>query len=348
MDLDFDWRGTSFDHWNELPQATKDEVLAAGAEDWKKVFDGVLTFNKSWRPLRPVMIHRGTYDELAAVMDRLLRLLLETALRRASTAGELRKLLGTPDGLIEYLDDDEVLGEHLIQSGRPDILISDGVPKFVEFNIGSEAGCVWDTERVSTRFLTSLRDHGLETLAAGPDRQVTVQAPPSPVEGRYHAIIDTLGLQPGDRLTTVLRTEGDYPGSDNVAAIIRSLDPYVERGAALGIDGDVAPVHWLEADEDGGLRNQGRPVDAVFRLFVCTDMPQNPGQAALKAAVESGRSKLFTSSASWLLANKIVLTWLWNSWPPMTRRWSVGTSPGAGSSRSTWSTTRSSTRPGSY
>jgi uncharacterized circularly permuted ATP-grasp superfamily protein len=58
--------------------------------------------------------------------------------------------------------------------------------------------------------------------------------------------------------------------------------------------------------------NQGRPVEAVFRLYVCTDMPQNPGQAALKAAIEAGKSKMFTSSASWLLANKIMLTWLWD------------------------------------
>ncbi|MEU4391303.1 hypothetical protein [Kribbella sp. NPDC023855] len=309
--MSFDWQGTSFDYWHELPQAAKDKVLAAGEEDWQKVFNGVLTFNKSWRPLRPVMIHQDTYDALGAVMDRLLQLLLETGMRRATTAGELRKLLGTPDGLIEYLDDDEVLGEHLIQSGRPDILISGGVPKFVEFNIGSEAGCVWDTERVSTRFLSMFTEHGLETLD-GTDGPVRVAAPPSPVDGRYRAIIDTLGLQPGDRLTTVLRTEGDYPGSDNLPAIVRSLDPYIERGKAFGIDGDVAPLVWLEPGEDGELLNQGRPVEAVFRLFVCTDMPQIPGQAALKAAVESGRSKLFTSSAGWLLANKLVLAWLWD------------------------------------
>jgi hypothetical protein len=309
--MSFDWQNTSFDYWNELPQASKEKVLAAGSEDWKDVFSGVLTFNKSWRPLRPVMIHQTTYDELAQVMDRLLGLLLATGQRRAKTAGELRKLLGTPEGLIEYLDDDEVLGEQLIQSGRPDILISGGVPKFVEFNIGSEAGCVWDTERVSTRFLSVFADHGLQTLD-GADGPVQVVEPPSPVDGRYQAIVDTLGLKPGDRLTTVLRTEGVYPGSDNLEAIVRSLDPFVERGKGFGIDGDVSPLIWLETDEDGELVTQGRRVDAVFRLFVCTDMPQIPGQAALKEAVASGKTKLFTSSAGWLLANKLVFTWLWD------------------------------------
>ena len=230
--MSFDWQSTSFDYWDELPQATKEKVLAAGSEDWKDVFSGILTFNKSWRPLRPVMIHQAKYDALAQVMDRLLGLLLETGQRRATTAGELRKLLGTPEGLIEYLDDDEVLGEQLIQSGRPDILISGGVPKFVEFNIGSEAGCVWDTERVSSRFLTVFSGHGLQTLD-GTDGPVQVEAPPSPVDGRYQAIVDTLGLKPGDRLTTVLRTEGEYPGSDNLPAIVRSLDPFVERGKVV-------------------------------------------------------------------------------------------------------------------
>jgi hypothetical protein len=309
--MDYDWHATSFDYWDELPQATKEKVLAAGAEDWKKVFEGVLTFNKSWRPLRPVLIHQDTYDAMAQVMDRLLQLLLETGQRRARTAGELRKLLGTPDGLIGYIDDEEELGEHLIQAGRPDILISGGVPKFVEFNVGSEAGCVWDTERVSARFMTSLSEHGLATLD-GADGPVQLTEPPLPVDGRYQAIVDLLGLKPGDRLTTVLRTEGVYPGSDNLMAIVRSLDPYVERGKAFGIDGDVSPLIWLESDENGELVTQGRRVDAVFRLFVCTDMPDEPGEAALRAAVESGKTKLFTSTAGWLLANKIMLTYLWD------------------------------------
>jgi hypothetical protein len=305
MDLSYDWRAEPFDAWEKVPQATRDQVIAAGHADWKRVFDRVLTFNRSWRPLRPVLIDRTRYDELGRVMDRLLGLILETALRRATTAGELRKLLGTPDGLIEYLDDEELLGEHLIQSGRPDVLISGGIPKFVEFNIGSEVGCVWDTEGVSTRFAQMWRNHGLNTL-------LPADAPPSPVDQRYQAIVDLLGLEPGSRLTLVLRTEGDYPGSDNIPAILKLLDPFIERGKAFGLDVDVAPVHWLEADADGRLVNQGRLVDSVFRLFVCTDMPQNPGQAALKAAVESGQSRLFTSSAGWLLANKLLLTWLWD------------------------------------
>ncbi len=200
-------------------------MIAAGTEDWKKVFHGVLTFNRSWRPLRPVMIEQAKYDELARVMDRLLQLILETGMRRATTAGELRKLLGTPDGLIEYLDDDEVLGEHLVQSGRPDVLITDGVPKFVEFNIGSEVGCVWDTEKVSTRFLEMFTDRGLEL-------QVPVVAPPSPIDGRYRAMIDYLGLEPGDRLTMVMRTDGEYPGNDDIPAT--GPDARSVRGARSG------------------------------------------------------------------------------------------------------------------
>jgi len=303
--MTFDWQAAPFDHWETLPQATKDDVIAAGAEDWKKVFHGVLTFNRSWRPLRPVLIEQTKYDELARVMDRLLQLILETGMRRATTAGELRKLLGTPDGLIEYLDDDEVLGEHLVQSGRPDVLITDGVPKFVEFNIGSEVGCVWDTEKVSTRFLEMFTDRGLEL-------QVPVLAPPSPIDGRYRAMIDYLGLAPGDRLTMVMRTDGEYPGNDDIAALVRMLDPFVERGQALGIDMDCVPIQWLSLDEDGQLNHEGRPVKSVFRLYVCTDMPQNSGQAALKAAVKAGTSKMFTPSAGWLLANKLLLTWLWS------------------------------------
>jgi uncharacterized circularly permuted ATP-grasp superfamily protein len=41
-------------------------------------------------------------------------------------------------------------------------------------------------------------------------------------------------------------------------------------------------------------------------------MPDIPGTAALQAAVDSCKTKLFTSSAGWLLANKLMLTYLWD------------------------------------
>jgi hypothetical protein len=57
---------------------------------------------------------------------------------------------------------------------------------------------------------------------------------------------------------------------------------------------------------------QGRHVDSIFRIYVCSDMPQSSGQAAMKAAVAAGTSRIFTPSASWLLGNKMMLTWLWD------------------------------------
>lgn len=302
----FDWHHfPGFDAWDRLPEQTRAAVRAAGAEDWKTIFDGITSFNLSWRPVRPVLVEQSKYDALNAVTDRLLQLLLETAQRRGSTAGELRKLIGVPDGVIEYLDDDEVIDERLTMSGRPDVLFEDGVPKFVEFNVGSEVGSVWDSERVADRYLAMFRQRGLTDL-------IEVAAPPSPIHGRYQAIIDSLGLQPGDRLTMVIRTDGEYPGSTDIPALVRSLDPFVEMGREHDLDMAVVPIHWLELDDQDRLVYQGRHVDSIFRLYVCSNMPQNPGQAAMKAAVAAGTSRIFTPSASWLLGNKVVLTWLWD------------------------------------
>jgi glutathionylspermidine synthase len=306
VNVPFDWsRHPGFDAWDRLPQQTRDAVSAAGRQDWQVVFDDILSFNKSWRPVRPVLVEQSKYDALNAITDRLLQLLLETAQRRGSTAGDLRKLLGVPDGVIEYLNDDEVIDERLTVSGRPDVLFVGGVPKFVEFNIGSEVGSVWDSERVADRCLEMFRRHGLTEL-------ITVRTPPSPIHGRYQAIIDFFGLQPGDRLTMVVRLDGKFPGSDDVPAILRSLDPFVAMGREHGLDMAVLPIRWLELDEQGRLMYKDRHVDSIFRIYVCSNMPQSPGQAAMKAAVEAGTSRVFTPSASWVLGNKTVLTWLWD------------------------------------
>ncbi len=119
----------------------------------------------------------------------MLQLLLECCRRRARTAGELRELLGIPAGRVEFLDEDELLGDHLAMSGRPDILLTGGVPKFVEFNVGSDVGSVWDSEKVSARFLSLFRSSGLTAM-------LPVEAPVSAVDGRYAAIREALGLAP--------------------------------------------------------------------------------------------------------------------------------------------------------
>jgi hypothetical protein len=302
---DFDWAGRrGFDAWGNLSDEVRAAVLAAGSDGWSIVFDEIATYNETWRPLRPVLMNKPWLEELYALSDRMLQLLLECCRRRASTAGELRTLLGIPEGRVEFLNDDEPLGDHLVMSGRPDILLTDGVPKFVEFNVGSDVGSVWDSEKVSTRFLELFRTSGVASL-------LPVEAPVSAVDGRYAAIRSTLGLAPGARLTMVFRTDGEYPESHDPEKLVALLEPFAERGRENGYDMDVQPVDWLTLDSDNALVGRGRRVEAILRLFVCSEMPPTVGLQAIKDALQAGTAKLFTSAASWLISNKLVFAWMW-------------------------------------
>ena len=301
----YDWAGRpGFDAWGNLPAGLRTEILAAGTAGWQTVFHEIATYNETWRPLRPVLMDKAWLSELYALSDRMLQLLFECCRRRASTAGELRKLLGIPDGRVEFLDDSEPLGEHLLQSGRPDILLTDGVPKFVEFNVGSDVGSVWDSEKVSARFLELFRTTGLVD-------QLPVEAPVSAVDRRYAAIRSTLGLPPGARLTMVFRTDGEYPESHDPEKLVELLQPFVARGLENDFDMDVQPVDWLTLGPGDQLIGRGGRVEAILRLFVCSEMPPTVGLQAIKDALQAGTASLFTSAASWLISNKLVFAWLW-------------------------------------
>ncbi|WBQ06432.1 hypothetical protein [Kribbella sp. CA-293567] len=300
-----DWAGRpGFDAWGNLSPEVRKAVLAAGDTGWATVFDNIATYNETWRPLRPVLMQKAWLEELYALSDRMLQLVLDCCRRRAATAGELRKLLGIPDDRVEFVNDDEPLGDHLVLSGRPDILLTDGVPKIVEFNIGSDVGSVWDSERVSARFLELFRSTGVDEL-------LPVEAPPSAVDGRYAAIREAFGLPDGARLTMVFRTDGEYPESRDPEKLVALLQPFAERGRELGFDMDVQPLDWLELDESGFLVGRGRRVETILRLFVCSEMPPTVGLQAIKDALQAGTASLFTSAASWLISNKLVFAWLW-------------------------------------
>ncbi|MEU4391302.1 hypothetical protein [Kribbella sp. NPDC023855] len=300
-----DWQAQrGFDAWGNLSAEVRAAVLAAGDAGWREVFDEIATYNETWRPLRPVLMDKHWLDDLYALSDRMLQLLLDCCRRRAGTAGELRKLLGIPDGRVEFLDDAEPLGDHLVMSGRPDILLTDGVPKFVEFNVGSDVGSVWDSEKVSARFLDLFRTSGV-------DRLLPVETPASAVDGRYAAIRAALGLAEGARLTMVFRTDGEYPESHDPEKLVELLQPFVERGRAHGYDMDVQPVDWLSLNENNELMGRDRRIEAILRLFVCSEMPPTVGLHAIKDAVQAGTARLFTSAASWLISNKLVFAWLW-------------------------------------
>ncbi|MFK4086675.1 hypothetical protein ACI2LF_21390 [Kribbella sp. NPDC020789] len=293
------------DLWNQLPEATRTALLARGTEAWQSVYDGVATHNKQWRPLRPPIMAAAVYDQFTAISATVARLILTACQQRATTAGELRAALGMPVGAIDLLDEELPLTADLLGGVRADILLAGGTPYMVEANVDSALGGAHDSDGIAARFLAAYA--GDPVLDA-----IGLTAPPSAVDARYEAVRSALSLGGQDRLAMVFTTGGSYPGSQDGLAMIKLLEPFTERGRQLGLDMRVYPVEWLTLDDAGRLCVDDGPIDAVLRMFVPQGTMASAGLDALDTAVRSGSVRIFTPTASWLLASKAIFAWLWD------------------------------------
>ncbi|MFL6119891.1 hypothetical protein, partial [Actinophytocola sp.] len=268
---------------------------------WAGIYDGVATKNKRWRPLRPPLLTRQQYGEITDLTARLAELVLAACQRRAATTGELRERLGVPAGLIEFLDEDAPLTEDLIVAVRPDVLMSGGVPRFVECNVDSALGGAFDSDGIARRFLAAYADHEVP---------VPLAVPESAVDTRFHAMRDLFALPDGATSVILFHMGSDYPDTQDGHTLIKLLEPVRDRGRATGLDVVVHPLEWLTL-EGGRLRAGDTVLDTVLRMFIPQDVPHGAGYDALVTALDTGAVRMFTPSATWLLANKATFAWLW-------------------------------------
>ncbi|MGN9810273.1 hypothetical protein ACTMSW_13060 [Micromonospora sp. BQ11] len=304
LDVDYRWPSAAR-AWLDLPADVRADMVSAGAQSWQEIFDGRATYNKQWRLARPPVMDETSLGVLNAVCDRLAQLIFEACRRRAGTAGELRRLLRVPDGETRLLDDDEPLTEALLDAFRPDVLLSDGVPRVVEYNIDSSLGGAFDADTTVRRFVEVYRRRGLT------DR-IRLEAAPSAVDRRFAAIRSGLGLAEGARVAMLIDFDAEYPGLDDPERFFRLLVPVVDRAAAFGLDLVIAPVSQLTVDDRSRLVARGAPVDGVFRLFVPNRVTPSAGVDALETALAAGTVPMWVSAAAWLIANKAAFAWLWD------------------------------------
>lgn len=291
--------------WEALPAEARDLIVATGTRRWTEIQAGVQSFNEQWRPLRQPIMTQDTFDALHEVSARVLDIILQACRRRAATAGELRRAMGIAEGEIALLMEDDPLTEDLLVAGRPDILMSGGVPKFVEFNIDSALGGALDSDMLSARFAKAY-------LADGITDRYGLHAPASSVDGRYRAIADWLGPDRGARLAMVMDLAVPHAGLVDAQAFLDKFAPFAAQGAAVaGLD--VVPywLQWLTVDEQQRLVAGGEVVPAVLRMLIPDKAADCAGLRALETALRAGTVRMFTPSATWLLSNKIVLAWLW-------------------------------------
>ncbi|MEV0724723.1 hypothetical protein AB0I37_18315 [Micromonospora purpureochromogenes] len=303
IDVNYPWPAAGR-AWTDLPAAARRAMVAAGAQEWERIFHGRATYNKQWRLARPTVLTADSFRELNEVCDRIAQLILDACRRRARTAGELRRLLGVPAGETRLLDEDEPLTEALLAAYRPDVLLSGGEPRIVEYNIDSSLGGGFDADTVIQRFAQLYRERGL--LDGVPARPAT-----SLLDQRFVAIRDELRLAEGARVALLMDFDAEYPGLDDPETFIRILSPLVDQARRFGIDLVIAPVATATLDADRRLVVGGAPVDALFRLFVPNRVTPSPGLEAVAGALAAGTLPMFVSAAAWLLGNKVNFAWIY-------------------------------------
>lgn len=302
-DVDYSWPGAS-QAWLDLPEPVRARMVAAGAEQWQRIFDGRATYNKEWRLVRPPVMTADALRTLNRVSNRLAQLVLEACQRRARNGAELRTLLGVTAERTRLLDDAAPLDERLLAAIRPDVLLCGGVPRFVEFNIDSSLGGALDSDTVVRRFVELYAEEGITDL-------VSMVPAPSAVAERFVAIQSTLGLPEGARVAMLIDFDSEYPGLENPEWFLQKLAPVAEMARDCGIDLVISPVSTVTLDDQRRLLVKGATVDAVFRLFVPNRVTPSVGIQALAAATEAGLP-VFVSAAAWLLGSKQALAWLWD------------------------------------
>jgi hypothetical protein len=296
--------------WETLPDQVREQILACGIRNWGRVHENVPSYNKTWRPLRPVILTSAMFGALHEVSVRIAELILQACQRRAGTAGELRRALGVPAGRIRLLDEAEPLTEDLLVSARPDVLFSGGVPKFVEFNIDGALGGAFDSDNLAANFDAQYRDEGITELTG-------LRPPPSAVDGRFKAVAGWLGAAEDRRVAMVMDWSVGHAGPPDLRDFLEFLQPVSARAALAGFELIPYWLHWLEADDRQRLLVDGTPVSNVLRMFVPDTVPPGTGVDALEGLVRAGTVRCFTSATTWLLTNKVTLAWLWQDLPEL-------------------------------
>jgi glutathionylspermidine synthase len=290
--------------WERIGADVRTAMIECGKESWAGIYDGVATKNKQWRPLRPPVMSHKEYDEVTGVTTRLADLILAACRRRAATVGGLRARLDVPAGLVEFLDEDAPLTDDLMVAVRPDVLMSGGVPKFVECNVDSALGGAFDSDGIARRFLAAYDSHGVTGA-------LPLAVPESAVDTRFHAMRDQFDLADGATSVILFHMGSDYPDTQDGHTLIKLLEPVRDRGRAAGLDVVVHPLEWLTLDDEGRLCAGDTVLDTVLRMFIPQEVPHCPGYDALVTALGTGAVRMFTPSATWLLANKTTFAWLW-------------------------------------
>ncbi len=293
-----------YDAWDGLPEVFRQEFLArrTAAAGWVS-YRGAESDGRRWEPLRPVVIGEQSYRGLEALSVRLLRLAVDACRRRASTLGELHRVLRFAQDLPLMDPDRPLVAAELTRYARPDVLIEQGRPRFLEFNNGVRLGGRTEAPRLAEAYARLCPHSGL-------------RPPPSTVTARSAALARTLRADVGRGARGRLLIPG-FRVIDSTGALHRRRhetgeSPMVADAQRVGLEVVQADLVDLRLDASGRLLAADVPIDLVLIEWSCHDriVDDGGGLAALRTADRAGTVQLFPRTESILISSKAVLAWL--------------------------------------
>jgi hypothetical protein len=290
------------DVWDALPEELRHEFLIRrmASSGWgsnrRQESDG-----RIWEPLRPVVIEERAYRGLESLAARLLRLAVDSCRRRASTLGELHRVLRFPHDLPLMDPDRPLVAAELTRYARPDLLIEQGRPRLLEFNNSTRLGGDTVTPRLAEAYARLCPQSGLH-------------APPSTVTARSAALTRTLRAEIGQENLGRLLIPAFW-GIDRSTGTVRryeTVKPLILADAQrVGFEVFQTDLVDLRIDAAGRLLAADVPIDLVLLQWGGNRIVDDGGGlAALRTADRARTVELFPRTESALISSKAVLAWL--------------------------------------
>ncbi|MFG2985936.1 hypothetical protein ACGFYQ_32605 [Streptomyces sp. NPDC048258] len=293
------------DRWEQLAMSDRTAFLPrrAAAGRWPYGAQEGWQRGRPWQPMRPLVIAHRDYEALGAVAERLLRMAVDACRRRATTVGELREVMHDrcPQRLLtpaRPLEHDEVL-----RVARPDVLLCQGVPKFLELNISATIYGIPALDRMADAY-----------ARLWPGAALAAPAPILAARAALLAALMSRRSRPGGCLIVpTWRTRfGQAAKLGNRRALRAYLRPTVESATSAGLDVVVEDLGRLRTDQHGRLYAGDARVGMVLNWFHSWMITCDSGGVdAIATALAAGTVELFLPETMRLLRSKQVLAWLY-------------------------------------
>ncbi|WP_433286326.1 hypothetical protein ACQPZQ_30125 [Pseudonocardia sp. CA-142604] len=290
------------DVWDALPEQLRAEFLARRTESTGWNFHQLQESDgKYWEPLRPVVIGERAYGRLDSITARLLHLAVDACRRRASTVGELKRLLRFPDALLLMDPDRPIVATELIRYARPDFLIEQGRPRLLELNTLPNLGrSVTLCPQLADAYAQLCPHSGL-------------YRPPSTVAARSEALVRTLPGEIGNGIPIRLLMptyKKMKSGTGKTKSHKTARRAAVADAERVGFEVVQADLAELRLDTTGRLLAADVPIDVVLLQWGGGIVEDGGGVAALCGADRAQTVGLFPRTESGLISSKAILAWL--------------------------------------